>query len=92
MPLHKFEVQYIQEISRDLKAAAKCCDEIVADDELNTDITLANAALAFAYTKSVVRRLNVVIDAIEIPAGESEFDNPDTVSVSDTISVSDTSR
>lgn len=76
MPLHKFEVQYLQEISRDLKAAAQWCDDIVADDELNTDNTLVNAACASAYTESAARRLKVVIDAIEIPVGQSEFDNP----------------
>lgn len=74
MALHKFERQYLEEISRDLEAAKQWIDEIIADDNLNTDETLINAACAGSYTGSANRRIKVVIDAINIPQGDSQFD------------------
>ena len=75
-PLHEFEVAYLKEISRDLRAAMEWIDEIIEHDDLHSDTTLVNAALAGSYTSSVERRIKVVIDAIDIPEGESVFDGP----------------
>lgn len=76
MPLHEFERQELAEIKCDLEAAARWIGEIIKEDELDTDSTLVNAALAGSYTGSAHRRIGVVIDAIDIPEGESEFDPP----------------
>ena len=70
MALHKFEIEYLEEISRDLKAAANWIDNIVKDDDLYCDNTLVCAACAGSYASSAERRIKVVIDAINIPEGE----------------------
>ena len=75
MALHQFEKEYLEEISRDLAAAKQWIDEILEEDELHCDNTLVNAALAGSYTSSSNRRIGVVIEAINIPEGESQFDD-----------------
>ena len=75
MALHHFEREYLEEISRDLKLAAHWIDDIIKDDDLHCDNTLVCAACAGAYAGSVDRRIKVVIEAINIPKGESQFDD-----------------
>ena len=66
MPLHPYEVGYIKEIRRDLRIAIKHLEAILENDELDSEDTLVSAAVASAYASSATRRIQVVIDNIDI--------------------------
>lgn len=69
--LHPYEKAYIEEIRRDLQASVEKVDEILETDELDNEDTLVNAVMISVNVDSVSRRIQVVIDNINVKG----FDN-----------------
>lgn len=65
MALHPYEIEYLKEIKSDLEHSAAWVDEILEIDDLDHEDTLVKAALAYAYSQSVTKRIQTVIDALK---------------------------